>query len=254
MMALGLAALGIFIWNFFAIEQEFNSPFDQIDAQTSNQQGLLPVLELGHGEYVELLGSKPSVAQATDEETIPPVAVAPTLESYPFPDDATVPIVSENPGMRPSDLIIPAIDLYVPVVFANYRIIEFESKIYKQWEAPWAYRPGWQLDSAGLGVPGNTVLYGHHNVAGGVFEHIHELKPGQVIQIKSGDTLFTYRVVLSLLLEERGQPVEVRLENARWILPSYDERITLITCWPETGNTHRVVVVAVREGPVIELQ
>jgi LPXTG-site transpeptidase (sortase) family protein len=176
-----------------------------------------------------------------------PVAAAPTLEAFPPPEGASLPDIAANPGMRPENLIIPAIDLYVPVVFANYRIIEFEGKTYKQWEAPWSYRPGWQLDSAGLGVTGNTVLYGHHNVAGKVFERVHELKPGQVILMKSGDTLFTYRVVLSMLLEERGQPVDVRLDNARWILPSYDERITLITCWPESGNTHRVVVVAVRD-------
>jgi len=36
----------------------------------------------------------------------------------------------------------------------------------------------------------------------------------------------------------------VRQENARWIAPTDDERLTLVTCWPYTNNTHRVVVVA----------
>lgn len=30
----------------------------------------------------------------------------------------------------------------------------------------------------------------------------------------------------------------------RLLGPTYDERITLITCWPYVSNTHRAVVVA----------
>ena len=247
---IGLVILILFVRNFYAIEQKYNSPFDQIDAQAGNQQGLLPVLQLGEREYEDLLKGKPGTSETAPEgEPAPnlPVAAAPTLQAYPVAGDTQLPDLAENPGLRPEDLIIPSIDLYVPIISANYRIIEFEGKTYKQWEAPNMYRAGWQTDSAGLGVPGNTVLYGHHNVAGKVFENVYKLEPGQIVQLKSGDRLFTYRVVLSMILEERGQPVEVRLDNARWILPSYDERVTLITCWPATGNTHRVVVVAVRD-------
>jgi sortase (surface protein transpeptidase) len=53
-----------------------------------------------------------------------------------------------------------------------------------------------------------------------------------------------YRVEMNLILKERFQPVEVRLQNAAWILPSQDERLTLISCWPYESNTHRVVIVA----------
>ncbi|HOG80388.1 MAG TPA: sortase, partial [Anaerolineaceae bacterium] len=47
-----------------------------------------------------------------------------------------------------------------------------------------------------------------------------------------------------MILPERNQPVEQRIENARWIEPSVDTRLTLITCWPYESNTHRLVVVA----------
>ncbi len=46
------------------------------------------------------------------------------------------------------------------------------------------------------------------------------------------------------ILPDRGQPDEVRRENARWIQPTEDERITLTTCWPYTSNTHRLIIVA----------
>ena len=34
------------------------------------------------------------------------------------------------------------------------------------------------------------------------------------------------------------------MENAAWIMPSEDERLTLVTCWPYTSNTHRLIIVA----------
>ena len=46
------------------------------------------------------------------------------------------------------------------------------------------------------------------------------------------------------LLEEKGMPEEVRRSNAQWIAPTDDERVTLVTCWPYTSNTHRLVIVA----------
>jgi len=51
-------------------------------------------------------------------------------------------------------------------------------------------------------------------------------------------------VAQTMTLAEQGQPLDVRRENARWILPTSDERVTLITCWPYSANTHRLVVIA----------
>jgi sortase A len=46
------------------------------------------------------------------------------------------------------------------------------------------------------------------------------------------------------IVKEKGESVEVRRKNAQWIAPTNDERLTLVTCWPYTNNTHRVIVVA----------
>ncbi len=46
------------------------------------------------------------------------------------------------------------------------------------------------------------------------------------------------------LLRELGAPLEQRYQNARWIGPTTDERLTLVTCWPPMGNTYRVIVIA----------
>jgi sortase A len=46
-------------------------------------------------------------------------------------------------------------------------------------------------------------------------------------------------------LKERDAGIAQRQENARWVLPSTDERLTLVTCWPPASNTYRLIVVAV---------
>jgi len=94
-------------------------------------------------------------------------------------------------------------------------------------------------------VPGNTVLNGHHNIKGEVFRDVYRVQVGDELFLYSGSVEFDYVVVYTAILEERNQPLEVRLANAEWIKATEDERITLITCWPYESNTHRVVVVAV---------
>ena len=42
-----------------------------------------------------------------------------------------------------------------------------------------------------------------------------------------------------------------RLQNARWIAATADERLTLVTCWPNTTNSHRLIIVA---EPVGDMQ
>jgi sortase A len=95
-----------------------------------------------------------------------------------------------------------------------------------------------------VGQPGNTVLDGHHNINGEVFRDLVTLKPGDTIQMWAGDRPRDYVVTLRKILPEKGQPLTVRLENAKWIQPTSDERVTLVTCWPYTNNTHRLIVVA----------
>jgi sortase A len=36
----------------------------------------------------------------------------------------------------------------------------------------------------------------------------------------------------------------VRMQNARWIMPTPDERLTLVTCAPDAQSTHRLIIVA----------
>jgi sortase A len=153
----------------------------------------------------------------------------------------------------PDRIVIPSINLDAPILLGDFKDIPFWGKVYKQWTAPNANAVGWHYDSATLGNPGNTVLNGHHNIYGEVYRYLSEVKPGGIIYLYSGDKGFSYIVGLVEIIPEKYQSVEDRLDNARWTFPSEDERITLISCWPYEGNTHRVVVVAVPielDGPL----
>jgi Sortase (surface protein transpeptidase) len=96
-------------------------------------------------------------------------------------------------------------------------------------------------------VVGNTVISGHHNAFGKVFEHLIDLEVGDEVIMLSGIHEFYYVIVNKMILPEKEESLDRRLQNARWILSSTDERLTLVTCWPANSNSHRLILVAVPE-------
>ncbi len=144
----------------------------------------------------------------------------------------------------PTWLEIPSIALDAPIIPAESKEIRIGSDYYEQWKAPDEFAVGWHTTSALLGQVGNTVLNGHHNINGKVFENLYKVEPGQEVIVYGGNIKYTYIVVNVMILPERNVDMATRMENARWILPSIDERLTLITCWPAESNTHRLIVVA----------
>jgi sortase A len=103
---------------------------------------------------------------------------------------------------------------------------------------------GWHKNSALPGKGGNIVLSGHHNINGEVFRYIVDLEPGAVVTLYEGDQTYRYLVEDKFIVRDRDQPEAVRRENAKWIGSFNEERLTLVTCWPYTNNTHRVIVIA----------
>ena len=144
----------------------------------------------------------------------------------------------------PTRLVIPSIDLDAPVVLARTLTIKIGGREFQQWKAPDGYAVGWHDSTALLGQPGNTVLNGHHNIDGKVFERLVDVNPGDLIIVYGAHRTYLYEITNKMILPEKYQELDVRMDNARWILPSDDERLTLVTCWPATSNTHRLIIVA----------
>ena len=113
-----------------------------------------------------------------------------------------------------------------------------------EWSSPNNKNVGWHDYSGHIGEGKNIVLNGHNNIFGSVFRKLYTLKAGDEIRLGAGNKVVTYVVEQSMILAERGQPLDVRVKNAQYIQPMADDRLTLISCWPETNNTHRVIIVA----------
>ena len=143
----------------------------------------------------------------------------------------------------PKQITIPSIGVDAEIEFASIREVNVLGETFEQWVAPLEI-VGWHYRSALPGEPGNTVLNGHHNVGGEVFKDLVQVQKGDEITVSSDSGTFYYQVATVMILPERFEPREIRVQNARWIQQSEDERITLITCWPYDSNTHRVIVVA----------
>lgn len=186
----------------------------------------------------------------TPQGIISPSEIEPNIEPTAV---VNTPLPTKTPtpahGFIPDRIIIDSIALDAPVVTAERKTIELKNQWFEQWSAPDYFATGWQDHSAPLGVPGNTVINGHHNISGKVFAKLVDIEIKDIIEVRSGGRSFFYEVKEILILKERDATLEERIKNAAWIERTEDERLTLVTCHPKNSNTHRLIVIAF---PVLE--
>ncbi len=160
------------------------------------------------------------------------------------PAGSLAPSSLSSPSQAPTRLFIPAIDLEATIVVARSIDYEYQGQSATTWQVPNWFAVGWHENSAPPGEPGNTVLNGHRNIYGSVFRDLGELEIGDEIIVYADETDYHYHVVHQELVREAGQPLDVRAQNARLLLPTQDRRLTLVTCAPLTQSTHRLILVA----------
>lgn len=170
-----------------------------------------------------LAGALPSVARADE---------APSMLYEAAPD-------------QPARIVIPALDVDAPVREVTLERFEEDGQPLFRWQVPNEYAAGWHNDSAALGRRGNSVFNGHHNVHGAIFGDLIRLPVGGDIYLydEAGNG-YHYQVSEQVLVPERDESIALRRANAHWMERKPDERITIISCWPRTDNTHRLIVVA----------
>ena len=106
------------------------------------------------------------------------------------------------------------------------------------------YAAGFHRGSAYPGHIGNTAISGHHNIKGEVFRYLVDLEPGDEVILYVGEMTYKYAVEEKLILPDKDVSAEQKRANGKWIRYFPDERLTLVTCWPYTNNTHRIIVIA----------
>lgn len=211
---------------------------------TATALHLIETPALPKPESTATLVLPPSILPDTpnqDDPTPAPVIIPQTD----IPPTATAqPSNAPHEAMQtPTRLVIPAVGIDSSVIPVGWDVVEQNGRQYSIWQVA-NYAVGWHKTSAKLGEAGNTVLAGHHNINGEVFRDLVNVEVGDTITLYTENKAYTYTIELKTIVKEKGEPLEVRQKNAEWIAPTTDERITMVTCWPYTNNTHRVIVVA----------
>lgn len=180
--------------------------------------------------------------------TIRVAPAVPTAAPSPTPPGAPTatagPSATPSPAPRPDRIVIPSIKLDRRVVEIGWttELVDNDT-LRREWETA-AHAAGFHRDTAPPGTAGNTVVSGHNNIDGAVFRDLHRLAPGDRVQLYAGGRRFGYRVERSFIVREEGATPEQRAANGLWIGDTPDERLTLVTCYPPWGNSHRVIVIA----------
>jgi len=174
------------------------------------------------------------------------------------PPTATVVKVKTTPKPKPGVVVLPNGVVYgerkpnlanriVRIASPNIKLDTSAYEVYAKngaWEVA-DYAAGHHYNSKNPGEGGNIVLAGHNNWRGEVFRYLEFLKPGDLIKIWTLDGKeYHYTVKEVKKLQEAGASMAQRLKNANVMDPTPTEQLTLITCWPYTTYTHRLIVIA----------
>jgi len=184
------------------------------------------------------------VSSATPQVT--PAVLIGTEEPGSAASPTAVPEAEGRPppsSFPPDRLVISSIGLDSSIIPVGWKVIEENGQRYSVWQVA-DYVVGWHKTSVYPGHLGNLVLSGHHNIQGEVFRYLVDVEIGAYVLVYAKDQVYYYQVTEKHILKEKGEPADVRRQNATWIASTPDERLTMVTCWPYTNNTHRLVVVA----------
>lgn len=150
-------------------------------------------------------------------------------------------------GVRYGDHTPKLPDRIVRIASPN---IKLDCKVYEvyavngAWEVA-DYAAGHNYNSANPGEGGNIVMAGHNNWRGEVFRYLEFLKQGDEIDVWTlNGKEYKYQVQSIVKLKEAGASLAERISHGHVMDPTPYEQLTLITCWPYTTYTHRLVVTA----------
>lgn len=168
------------------------------------------------------------------QPTVPPTrTLTSTLESA-----ARIALI-----VTPTVPVAVPVRIVIPKISVNSRIVEIAAPADGSW-ATAAYAVGHYAGTALLGQAGNIVLSGHNNFEGEVFKRLSELEAGDKIQVYSADREYRFVVTSKAILRWTGASQAEQRMHVRYLLPTTQATLTLISCWPYWFYTHRIYIVA----------
>lgn len=174
---------------------------------TSTPLVMAVVLPSGHTPPTGPGGVRPNEAEIP--EHLRPLVQA--MAALPLPTPAPVQAVR---------IQIPAIGVDAPVVQGD------------GWEQL-KKGVGQHVGSANPGERGNVVLSAHNDIYGEIFRDLDKLRPGDQIILYTQQKAYTYVVTESHVVEPT---------DTKWLAPTDEPVVTLISCYPYLVDNQRIVV------------
>jgi sortase A len=233
---LGLLILLEAVYSYFRAEAWLDSQqrYAPITAQVAAQEDwpLRPLAPL----------LSPTPPQPRPTTTPPPKAVAAVPTPTDWPDPLPTPWHAV-PTIAPTIEVTVPIRIAIPKIGVNSRIVEIAPLSNGTWGTA-AYAVAYHKGTGQIGQADNMVLSGHNNYQGEVFKRLSELKVGDTIKLYSTDREYQYTVVETAIIPWVGASAEDQRRNLKYLLPTSEPTLTLVSCWPYWVYTHRVYIVA----------
>ncbi|MCL5958958.1 MAG: sortase [Chloroflexi bacterium] len=207
----------------------------------------------------------PELKPQKPKQVAPPLAtLSPTVASQPSPTSTVpatpavdvgrfLPVLSDPPKATPETpkrdyvppvrIVIPKIGLDSEIVEVGWKTVTVDGQTMAEWDVA-DYAVGHHQGTGVPGQPGNIILAGHNDINGEVFRYLENLAVGDEINLYTAKGEYKYMIARMELVQEVGASEEQRRDNAKFMDPTPDETLTLITCWPYWVDTHRIIVIA----------
>ena len=101
---------------------------------------------------------------------------------------------------------------------------------------------GWYPTTAMPGQPGNFAVAAHRRTWGDIFRYLNEIKTGDTVVVRAGNTVYTYRIVQNPIYLPPTAVEVLQSIPAHSGLTRPGTYITLTTCDPVYNATRRMAV------------
>ncbi len=137
---------------------------------------------------------------------------------------------------------VPFAVMYIPRLGADWHKPVLEGTSTGTLQHGLGHYPG----TARLGAVGNFAVAGHRRTYGDPFKDLPELRPGDRVVVTDGVTWYTYvidRRPYTTLPDDTGvlQPLPAPVDRAATPYTGPGRYLTLTTCEPEWGHSHRLI-------------
>jgi sortase A len=179
--------------------------------------------------------------------TATPSKALPSLNGTQTPVLGTnlIPTVTPVPDNSPPiHLTITSVGIDSDVVPINWAMIPAKGGgIKPEWQVA-DYAVGHHAGSVNPGQVGNVVLSGHVDYKGEVFRHLHEVNKGDIVTLYTEKGQYIYVITNKVFVKEEGVSEATKRNNARYMDPTPDQTLTMITCWPYGVDNYRFIAIA----------